>query len=232
MQTLDIHRPGMPDLQFALLVTALCTSRLTALNIPDILRTRIFDRCWVLIHDSPPPGKPEERVLDLRIWTEVTLDAVVETIRSVLTDAGIRKLTWDHEPSDSTRSSTPEAQPLIDRIEQLYPQQTNVGDEAGGGTLVDPQVRTDDDGLGVRQLISEIAVSMTGLSMALRHRATDLAAIGKDGELVDKLLKGADVMRGSGDMYLAWARHYAGLPEDNPEADDGGDASTQQPHAS
>ena len=32
MQTLDIHRPGMPDLQFALLVTALCTSRLTALN--------------------------------------------------------------------------------------------------------------------------------------------------------------------------------------------------------
>ena len=56
MQTLDVHRPGMPDLQFALLVTALCTSRLIALNIPDTVRTRIFDRCWVLIHDNPPPG--------------------------------------------------------------------------------------------------------------------------------------------------------------------------------
>jgi hypothetical protein len=35
MRTLDLHRPGMPDLQFVLLVTVLCTSRLTALNIPN-----------------------------------------------------------------------------------------------------------------------------------------------------------------------------------------------------
>jgi hypothetical protein len=62
MQTLDIDRPDMPDLQFALLVTALCTSRLPSLNIPDHLRTRIFDRCWVLVHESPPPSRPEERV--------------------------------------------------------------------------------------------------------------------------------------------------------------------------
>lgn len=122
MQTLDIDRPNMPDLQFALLVTALCTSRLTALNIPNDLRTAIFDRCWVLIHDSPPPGKPEERVLDLRSWTEVTLEAMVETIRSALTEAGIRTLTWDHPPSEPTRISTPEALPLIERLEQLYPQ--------------------------------------------------------------------------------------------------------------
>ncbi|RPH74727.1 MAG: hypothetical protein EHM80_17480, partial [Nitrospiraceae bacterium] len=79
MQTLDVHRSGMPNLQFVLLVTALCTSRLIALNIPDTVRTRIFDRCWVLTHDSSPPGKPEERVLDLRPWAELTLDAMVET---------------------------------------------------------------------------------------------------------------------------------------------------------
>ena len=29
MQTLDVNRPGMPDFQFVLLVTVLCTSRLT-----------------------------------------------------------------------------------------------------------------------------------------------------------------------------------------------------------
>jgi hypothetical protein len=215
MQTLDVHRPDMPDLQFTLLVTALCTSRLIALNIPDTVRTRIFDRCWVLIHDSPPPGSPEERVLDLRPWTEVTIEAMVETIRSILTEAGIRTLTWDHAPSHPTRISTPEAQPLIDRIEQLYPQQSKASDAASGEAGMDTQARTDDHGLGVRQLISEMAVLMAALSQALEHRADDLTASGKDGELVDKLLKGADVMRGSANMYLAWARHYAGLPEDN-----------------
>jgi hypothetical protein len=127
MQTLDIHRPEMPDLQFVLLVTALCTSRLTTLNIPHSLRRVIFDRCWVLIHDSPPPRRPEERVLDLRPWTEVTLDAMIETIRSLLAEAGVRTLTWDHPPSDPTQSCTPAAQPLIDRLEHLYPHHSEPG---------------------------------------------------------------------------------------------------------
>ena len=127
MQTLDIHRPEMPDLQFALLVAALCTSRLSRLNVPEALRTMIFNRCWTLIHDSPPPTKPEDRVLDLRPWTEVTLEAMVETIRTVLTDAGIRTLTWDHPPSEPTRTSTPEAQPLIERLERLYDRSYQTG---------------------------------------------------------------------------------------------------------
>jgi hypothetical protein len=226
MQTLDIHRPDMPDLQFTLLVTALCTSRLIALNIPDALRTRIFDRCWVLIHDSPPPGRPEERVLDLRPWTEVTLDAMVETIRSVLTEGGIKTLTWDHAPSDPTRSSTPEAQPLIDRFERLYPQRSNASDAVSTETVMETQPRPNDQGRLIPQLISEMAVLMTAFSPALKHRAADLAASGKDGELVDKLLKGADVMRDSGNMYLAWARHYAGLPEDHPNVAADRDEST------
>jgi cytochrome c556 len=232
MQTLDIHRPDMPDLQFTLLVTALCTSRLTALNIPGHLRTTIFDRCWVLIHDSPPPRNPEERVLDLRPWNDVTLDAMVETIRSVLTEAGIRTLTWDHPPSDPTRISTPAVQPLIDRLEQLYPQPAQARETASGEALVEIQDRRDDHKSDVRQLISEIAVLMAALAPALEGRAEDLAASGKDCELIRKLLKGADVMRDSGYMYLAWARHYAGLPEDNLNAADDGDESKQQPNAS
>jgi hypothetical protein len=122
MQTLDIDRPDMPDLQFVLLVTALCTSRLSQFNVPEALRTTIFDRCWTLIDDGPPPTMLEERVLDLRPWTEVTLEAMAEIIRRVLTDAGIRTLTWDHPLSEPTRSSTPQAQPLIERLDQLYPQ--------------------------------------------------------------------------------------------------------------
>jgi hypothetical protein len=122
MQTLDIDCPDMPDLQFALLVTALCTSQLRECNVPEGLRAAIFNRCWSLIHDVPPPSNLEERVLDLRPWTEVTLEAMVEIIRSVLTDAGIRTVTWNHRTSEPTRASTPEAHPLLERLDQLYPQ--------------------------------------------------------------------------------------------------------------
>ncbi len=126
MQTLDIERPGMPDLQFVLLVAALCTSGLPQCNVPEALRTTIFDRCWMLIHEGPPPTKVEERVLELRTWTEVTLDAMLETIRSVLNAAGIRTVAWGHPHSDMTHSSTAATQPSIERLQLLYPPLTDV----------------------------------------------------------------------------------------------------------
>jgi len=121
MQSLDIHRPGMPDLQFVLLVVALCTSRLSSLNVPESLRATIFDRCWALVNEGPPPTRPEERILDLRAGTDVALEAIVETIRGLLTEAGITIVTWEHPVSEPTRTSTPEAQPLIERLQKLYP---------------------------------------------------------------------------------------------------------------
>ncbi len=131
MQSLDIHRPGMPDLQFVLLVVALCTSRLSSLNVPESLQATIFDRCWTLVNDRPPPTKAEERVLDLRAGTDVTLEAMVETIRSLLTEAGITTLRWDHPPSEPTRTSTPEALPLIERLQKLYPESPDIADRGG-----------------------------------------------------------------------------------------------------
>jgi len=121
MQSLDIHRPGMPDLQFVLLVVALCTSRLSSLNVPESLRATIFDRCWALVNEGPPPTQPEERGLDLRAGTDVALEAIVETIRGLLTEAGITIVTWEHPVSEPTRTSTPEALPLIERLQKLYP---------------------------------------------------------------------------------------------------------------
>ena len=131
MPTLDVHEPGMPDLQFALMVAALCTAELPSLNIPQPLRATIFDRCWALVHDGPPPVDPKERVLDLRGGTDVTLEAVVETIRTLLTEAGIGQLSWDHAPSEPTRTSSPEALPLIERLQQLYPAPPDVADPPG-----------------------------------------------------------------------------------------------------
>src|ERR1041385_7552308 len=138
MPSLDIQNPQMPELQFVLFVSALCTADLqkthvpprtpTALIFPSELRTAIFDRCWALIHTEAPPSDPKERVLDLRQGTELTLEACLSTIRSLLTDAGIHTLTWEHPVSDPTHESTPAAKPLIDRLGQLYPDPPEIVD--------------------------------------------------------------------------------------------------------
>ena len=128
MQSLNIERPGMPDLQFVLMVLALCTSGLKTLNVPESLRDTLFDRCWALIHEGPPPTNPEERVLDLRAGTDLTLDAMAETIRGLFREAGIAQLTWDHPPSEPTRPRTPQAQPLIDRLQQFDPKRRDIAD--------------------------------------------------------------------------------------------------------
>ena len=130
MPSLDIQNPGMPDLQFVLFVSALCTADLKTFNIPLELRTTIFDRCWTFIHTEAPPTDSKERVLDLREGTELTLEACLSTIRSLLTDAGIHTITWDHPVSEPTHESTPAAKPLIDRLGQLYP---------GPPEIVDPE---------------------------------------------------------------------------------------------
>ncbi|MCX5722380.1 MAG: hypothetical protein NT179_10190 [Nitrospirae bacterium] len=128
MPSLDIQNPGMPDLQFVLFVSALCTADLTTLNVPAELRTALFDRCWALIHTETPPTDPKERVLDLRQGTELTLEACQSIIRSLLTEAGISVLVWDHPVSEPTRESTPAARPLIDRLGQLYPDPPEIVD--------------------------------------------------------------------------------------------------------
>ncbi|WP_447974601.1 hypothetical protein [Nitrospira sp. Kam-Ns4a] len=128
MQSLDLHRPGMPDLQFVLFVAALCTSGLPSLNVPETVRATVFDRCWALLHDDPPPSSPEARVLDLRGGTELTLEAMVATIRETFTEAGISVLTWDQPPAEPTRPSSPQALPLIERLQQLYPHPPDVTD--------------------------------------------------------------------------------------------------------
>jgi hypothetical protein len=129
MQTLDVNRHGLPDLQFILMVLALCTSDLETLNVPDAVRRTVFDRCWALMHDTSPPTKKEDRALDLRDGTELTLEAMVAMIRSTLAEHGITQLTWDHPPSQPTRQTTPEALPLVERLQKLYPASPDIADD-------------------------------------------------------------------------------------------------------
>ena len=221
MQTLNIHRPDMPELQFVLLVTALCTSRLTALNIPDTLRAAMFDRCWVLIHDSPPPRRPEARVLDLASWTELTVEAMAETIRTGLVEAGINTLAWDDRPRDQTCSSTPQAQAAI---EPPYPSASETNKEASGDLKHNSQTWRCPNTIDAQRLLGQMATFISALAPALKRRAEQLSAQGATGQLVDQLLEGADVMQGSGVLYLALARHYIKLADGASDTtDDAGD---------
>jgi len=129
MQTLDIENSGLPDLQFVLMVLALCTSDLPTLNVPEAVRQTIFHRCWALMHDTPPPAKAEDRVLDLRDGTDLTLEAMVEVIKRELAEHGIARLSWDHPSSEPTRDTTPAAQPLVERLQKLYPADPDIADD-------------------------------------------------------------------------------------------------------
>jgi hypothetical protein len=128
MQSIDLQNPEMPDLQFVLMVAALCTADLPTLNAPASVRQLVFDRCWVLIHEGAPPATQKERVLDLRYSTEDTLEPLVLTIRQTFEEADITRLEWDHPPSEPTQASTPAAQPLVERLRALYPEPPDIVD--------------------------------------------------------------------------------------------------------
>ena len=112
------------------MVLALCTSNLETLNVPPPVRRIVFDRCWAMLNDTPPPLAEEERVLDLRKGDEQALHAMVAVIRTALNEYGITRLMWDHPVSEPSQESTPAAGPLVERLQQLYPASSDPTDTA------------------------------------------------------------------------------------------------------
>ena len=70
----------------------------------------------------------------------------------------------------------------------------------------------------IDELLKEITGLITAYPKAIERRAAMIQATGKDPELVEKLVKAADTMRDSGNLYLTWAKHYAALAEGNTDA--------------
>jgi hypothetical protein len=70
----------------------------------------------------------------------------------------------------------------------------------------------------IDELLREIAGLISAYPKAIEQRAAVIQATGKDPELVEKLVKAADTMRDSGNLYLTWAKHYAALAEGNTDA--------------
>ena len=70
----------------------------------------------------------------------------------------------------------------------------------------------------IDELLKETTGLITAYPKAIERRAALIQATGKDPELVEKLVKAADTMRDSGNLYLTWAKHYAALAEGNTDA--------------
>ena len=68
------------------------------------------------------------------------------------------------------------------------------------------------------ELLTEIGGLLTEYPSAIEHRAAIISASGKDPELAEKLMKAADTMRDSGNLYMTWAKHYAALASGNTDA--------------
>ena len=81
--------------------------------------------------------------------------------------------------------------------------------------------QSEDNVLG--EMLDEITTLLINFPGALERRAVELDVSGKDPELAGKLMKGADAMRDSGNLYLTWARHYTALSTGTSDAADEGD---------
>jgi hypothetical protein len=70
----------------------------------------------------------------------------------------------------------------------------------------------------LEELLREIGGLIHEFPQAIEHQAAVIHASGKDPELAEKLMKAADTMRDSGNLYMTWAKHYAALASGNTDA--------------
>jgi len=68
------------------------------------------------------------------------------------------------------------------------------------------------------ELLRDTAGLLNEYTKAIERQAAAIHAGGKDPELAEKLIKAADTMRDSGNLYLTWAKHFAALAEGNTDA--------------
>jgi hypothetical protein len=77
----------------------------------------------------------------------------------------------------------------------------------------------------LESLLDEIRDLMVRFPKALERRSAEIAATGKDPDIVTKLRGGAEAMKDSGNIYLSWAKHYVSLASGNTDATTGEDES-------
>ena len=72
----------------------------------------------------------------------------------------------------------------------------------------------------IRQSIREVADAMGHVNQAFQDYVDELSASGKDPGEIRQAAKNADTLKDSGNIYISWARHYAGLGGDEAPTED------------
>ena len=74
----------------------------------------------------------------------------------------------------------------------------------------------------LKNQVASLAAQMDSFHQALETKAREIEMGGGDTEVVGKLIKGADAMKDSANIYLSWARHYVKLSDGGAgEAEEG-----------
>ena len=74
----------------------------------------------------------------------------------------------------------------------------------------------------LRQQMTVLTDQMEQFHASLETKAREIELSGGDPEIVTKLIKGADAMKDSANIYLSWARHYVNLSDgEASEAEEG-----------
>jgi hypothetical protein len=84
------------------------------------------------------------------------------------------------------------------------------------GAAVEEQMEAEDN--VIEEILQEIAGLIHEYPKVLERRAAEIHASGKDPDLAQTLVKDADTMRDSGNLYLTWAKHYASVAAGRTDA--------------
>ena len=86
------------------------------------------------------------------------------------------------------------------------------------GSRKDPMEQEDQEDNVLDELLRDITGLLHEYPKALERHAAIIHASGKDPDLAEKLVKAADTMRDSGNLYITWAKHFAALAKGNTDA--------------
>jgi len=72
----------------------------------------------------------------------------------------------------------------------------------------------------IRRSIQEVAEAMAHVNKAFKDYMGQLEVVGKDPTEIRQVAKNADTLKDSGNIYMSWARHYAGIGGDEGSTED------------
>jgi hypothetical protein len=72
----------------------------------------------------------------------------------------------------------------------------------------------------IRRSVQEVAEAMAHVNQAFKDYMGQLQVVGKDPSEIHQVAKNADTLKDSGNIYMSWARHYAGIGGDEGSTED------------